>query len=92
MSHHKKKHVAPVPPGNRPQGGPPQQPGDADQGQMPPAEGAPLSDQDEKRRLGNYQTAGEHSIKQPGGKKRMDPSPAWNLSAWGHEVPLFRES
>lgn len=32
-------------------------------------EGEPLSNQDEKGRLGNYQTKGEHAIQQPGGKQ-----------------------
>ena len=31
--------------------------------------GAPASEQDPKRRLGNYGTAGEHPIEQPGGKQ-----------------------
>jgi hypothetical protein len=34
--------------------------------------GAPLSEQDPKRRLGNYDTAGEHAIEQPDGKKGSD--------------------
>ena len=34
--------------------------------------GAPASEQDPKRRLGNYGTAGEHSIEQPDGKKGSD--------------------
>ncbi len=64
-----KKHhggPAPVPPGNRPQSGPAPAPGtdDAQQPENAP-DGAPLSDQDEKRRLGGYQTAGEHAIQQP---------------------------
>jgi hypothetical protein len=63
-----KKHhggPAPVPPDNRPQAGPPAAPGDDTQ---PPAnadEGAPFNDQDAQRRLGGYQTAGEHAIQQP---------------------------
>jgi hypothetical protein len=32
-------------------------------------EGGPASEQDPKRRLGNYDTAGEHSIEQPDGKQ-----------------------
>jgi hypothetical protein len=35
----------------------------------PSPEGAPASEQDPKRRLGNYDTAGEHSIEQPDGKQ-----------------------
>ena len=34
--------------------------------------GAPASDKDPKGRLGNYTTAGEHSIVQPGGKQGSD--------------------
>ena len=65
MSRKKKTTGGPVPPGNRPPG-----PGGdraEDQPAVPPA-GAPLSEQDEKRRLGNYQTTGEHAFVQPGGK------------------------
>ena len=64
-----KKHhggPAPVPPGNRPNAGPPPAPGTDDT--QPPADaadGAPFNEQDDKRRLGGYQTAGEHAIQQP---------------------------
>jgi hypothetical protein len=62
MANKKRKGSAPVPPGNKPQGGP-AMPGE----KQPPAApgGAPFNDQDEKRRLGGYQTAGEHAIQQP---------------------------
>lgn len=63
---HKKKHTPPVPPANRPQSGPPQQPAEAG-GEERPAEGAPFQDHDEKRRLGNFEGAGEHAYQQPGG-------------------------
>jgi hypothetical protein len=64
-----KKHrggPAPVPPDNRPAAGPPPAPG-TEEPQSPPnaAEGAPFTEQDAKRRLGGYQTAGEHAIQQP---------------------------
>ena len=65
-----KKHrggPAPVPPGNRSNTGPAPAPG-ADDAQQPAnadESGAPFNDQDEKRRLGGYQTAGEHAIQQP---------------------------
>jgi len=36
--------------------------------------GAPASDKDPKGRLGNYTTAGEHAIVQPGGKQGSDRS------------------
>lgn len=52
---------APVPPANRPQAGP-HQPNPAEM----PAEGTEgFQEQDPKRRLGGYETAGEHSIQQP---------------------------
>jgi hypothetical protein len=64
-----KKHKggrAPIPPGNQSPAGP----------HNPLAEtaprkpyGAPASEEDPKRRLGNYGTAGEHPIEQPDGKQ-----------------------
>jgi hypothetical protein len=39
----------------------------------PQSDGAPASEQDPKRRLGSYVTAGEHAIEQPRGKKGMNP-------------------
>lgn len=66
MSKKHKGGPAPVPKGNKAKNGPdiPGQP-------EPPIEphGAPSSEQDPKRRLGNYDSAGEHSIEQPGGKQ-----------------------
>ncbi|MBN9119627.1 MAG: hypothetical protein J0I06_10815 [Planctomycetes bacterium] len=66
-----KKHhggPAPVPPGNRSTAGPAHAPG-ADEAQEPANSdqngGAPFQDQDEKRRLGDFETAGEHSRQQP---------------------------
>ncbi len=62
-----KKHhggPAPVPPGNRAPIGPG---GGTDGATVPdPDGGEPFSEQDPQRRLGNYQTAGEHAIQQPG--------------------------
>ncbi len=64
MSHHKKKHVAPVPPGNQPQG-----PSTEAQSEAPdrhqPADGASFEEQDAQRRLGDFTGAGEHSRQQP---------------------------
>ena len=61
----KSNHPAgPVPPGNRPHAGPAYTPKDDDE--TPPDTGAAFSEQDEKRRLGGYNTAGEHSRVQPG--------------------------
>jgi hypothetical protein len=63
MAHHKKKHGHPVPPGNQPQAGPPVE---AELGQQKGAGGgAPFQDQDAKRRLGDFETTGEHSRQQP---------------------------
>jgi hypothetical protein len=66
MSKKHKGGPAPIPKGNQSQSGP-QEPGDKPIA-LPP-EGAPASEQDPKRRLGNYDTAGEHSIEQPDGKQ-----------------------
>lgn len=65
---HKKKHTGPVPPENQPQAG---GAANADASQQAGADtkgGAPFQDQDAKRRLGNFQGAGEHAYQQPGGK------------------------
>jgi hypothetical protein len=64
-----KKHrggPAPVPKGNQSQAGPQKW---LQQEAPPTPEGAPASEQDPKRRLGNYGTAGEHPIEQPDGKQ-----------------------
>ena len=64
-----KKHragPAPIPTANQSQSGP-REPGDKPIASPP--EGAPASEQDPKRRLGNYGTAGEHSIEQPDAKQ-----------------------
>lgn len=68
---HKKKHSDPVPAGNRPQAGP-DSANERSGGNAAPAEGAPFSEHDPKRRLGNYGTAGEHPIQQPGGLNDAD--------------------
>jgi hypothetical protein len=67
-----KKHhggPAPVPPGNQQKMGPGGAPntGEPDEaGNMNPDGGAGFNDQDPKRRLGGFETAGEHSRVQPG--------------------------
>ena len=61
---HKKKGSHPIPPGNQPQAGPPTDAGMAQQGGA--GGGAPFQDQDAKRRLGDFEGAGEHSRQQPG--------------------------
>jgi hypothetical protein len=61
----------PVPPDNRPHAGPDFDPTKTEDDADAPAgtsEGAAFTEQDPKRRLGGYETAGEHSIVQPGGK------------------------
>ena len=66
MSKNHKGGPAPIPKGNMSPVGPG---GAKAQPIASPAEGAPASEQDPKRRLGNYATAGEHSIEQPDGKQ-----------------------
>jgi hypothetical protein len=66
MSKKHKGGPAPIPPGNQPQSGPAHEDEEA---AAETSRGAPASDQDAKRRLGNYEGAGEHSIQQPGGKQ-----------------------
>lgn len=64
----KKNHAPhPTPPGNQTTAGP----GASNPADVEPDrgdQGAPFSEQDPERRLGNYETQGEHSIQQPGGK------------------------
>lgn len=67
MSKKHKGGPAPIPQGNQSQFGPPRPETETTDEEMP--RGAPSSDQDEKRRLGDYEGAGEHAIQQPGGKQ-----------------------
>lgn len=62
----KKNRAAPIPKGNQSPAGPHDRAAPAKQTNP---HGAPASEQDPKRRLGNFQTAGEHSIEQPDGKQ-----------------------
>ena len=57
---------APVPPGNRPQGGPGGVAKKIDEEEPDPHAGDPFNDQDPQRRLGGFETAGEHARQQPG--------------------------
>lgn len=66
MSKKHKGGSAPIPKGNQPKDGS-KKPGEMPN--SPPPDGAPASEQDPKRRLGNYGTAGEHPIEQFGGKQ-----------------------
>ena len=66
----KKNHIpGPVPPANRPTGGPVSIPDDQVADPNSPETGTGFDEQDPKRRLGDFTGAGEHSIQQPGGKQ-----------------------
>lgn len=60
---HKKHGPAPIPPGNQPKAGPSDQAFQSRKGQA--GGGSPFQDQDAKRRLGGFESAGEHSRQQP---------------------------
>ena len=64
MAH--KKYVGPVPSGNQSPAGPMATTGKT--GKTGAAEVASDQAQDPKRRLGDYEGKGEHSMQQPGGK------------------------
>jgi hypothetical protein len=64
---HKKKHGAPVPPGNQSPSGPVDETGKPAKKRV--AEVPSAQEQDPKRRLGDFEGKGEHSIQEPGGKK-----------------------
>ncbi len=66
MSHKKKHGPAPVPPANRSPAGPPAEPNPAQQAEQGAGGGAPVQEQDAKRRIGDYEGTGEHSRQQPG--------------------------
>jgi hypothetical protein len=58
----KQHQPAPVPPGNRPPNSPPR----ADPAEVPQGSSEQgFQEQDAKRRLGGFETAGEHSRQQP---------------------------
>ena len=63
MAHKKKHGPAPVPAANLPQSGPPDGANAGEQAQG--KGGSPFHEQDAKRRLGDYESAGEHARKQP---------------------------
>jgi len=67
MSHHK-KHGGHIPPGNQPQVGSAANDKAHEQSGADTKGGAPFQDQDPKRRLGDFEGAGEHPYQQPGGK------------------------
>ena len=66
MSKKHKGGTTPIPTGNQSHFGPDKSLPKTKEAQ---AVGAPASEQDPKRRLGNYGTAGEHPIEQPDGKQ-----------------------
>ncbi len=68
MAHKKRHGPAPVPPANLPAAGPVDATAAGQQAEADAKDGAPFQDQDPKRRLGNFETAGEHALQQPGGK------------------------
>ena len=65
---HKKNHGGPVPPGNQPRGGPGEPATQSGKKQQAAGEVTSAQEQDPKRRLGDYEGKGEHSIQEPGGK------------------------
>jgi hypothetical protein len=67
---HKKKHGAPVPPGNQSQSDPRAATGTPVK--KGAAEVSSAQEQDPKRRLGDFEGKGEHSIQEPDGKTGAD--------------------
>ncbi len=63
---HKKKHGGPVPRGNKSQAGLTDPAGKS--AKKHAAEVASAQEQDPKRRLGDFDGKGEHSMQEPGGK------------------------
>jgi hypothetical protein len=63
---HKKKHHAPVPPGNQQHGGPSLTPEQAVQQDQTSAEVSP-QEQDPKQRIGDFNGTADHAFQQPGG-------------------------
>jgi hypothetical protein len=63
MAHKKKHRPAPVPPGNRPAGGPAETDTVKESGHG--GGSAPFQDQDAKRRLGGFSGTAEHPRQQP---------------------------
>ncbi len=63
---HKKKHGAPVPPGNQSHSGPTDATGKPVN--LHGAEVSSAQEQDPKRRIGDFEGKGGHSMQEPGGK------------------------
>jgi hypothetical protein len=64
---HKKKHKGTIPPDNQPQVGPSNAASKSKKTKADTKGGAPFQEQDVKRRIGNFEGAGEHAYQQPGG-------------------------
>jgi len=71
---HEKHFNPPVPPANRPNAGPPDAAAQPVDEAAQPGGGAPFDEQDAKRRLGNFEGAGEAPYKQPGGNNDANRS------------------
>ena len=76
MGHKKtRKGPAPIPPANQPQAGP-ALPADLTSAESDaggkPTNSAGFHERDPRQRLGNFETAGEHSYVQPGGNHDAD--------------------
>ncbi len=67
---HKKKPGAPIPPGNQSQSDP--KPATGKSAKKRAAEVSSAQEQDPKRRLGDFEGKGEHSMQEPGGKNGAD--------------------
>jgi len=69
MGHKKHRHgPGPIPPANRPKTGP-ERPIAENEEEIPQhQDNTGFAEQDPKRRLGNYEGAGEHAYVQPGGR------------------------
>ncbi|HVS39723.1 MAG TPA: hypothetical protein VMS17_29470 [Gemmataceae bacterium] len=65
---HKKHHGGPVPPGNKPRGGPGAKTTEQGGKQGSGNEVSSDQEQDPKRRLGDFDGKGEHAMQEPGGK------------------------
>ena len=62
---HTKQHSGPVPPGNQPRVGPADASGQPSEGGQQQGEVASFQEQDPKRRIGDFEGAGQHPRQQP---------------------------
>jgi len=68
---HEEHFSPPVPPANRPQAGPPDAAAEVSD-EAPEGKSGPMQEQDDKRRIGDYEGAGEPPYRQPGGNHDAD--------------------